>query len=325
MNIGARAFTPDVMQSDQRPPRVRRKESASHQRERRMRASARVMLTLAKSKQLLARHHTWDAQQDLELVATGDQFCDYDRNTMKSVHAHVSYLSEAMAPVGPAMQHFDERLSLVVQAIVLLNEKLEGIKSAIVYKLDAQSAMFETVVSESRKPRTCTTNTRIASAFWEPLVTTSCHVSNNVASSSWEPIHVRLPIQVPVEVPKGASSSMRPRLDPEAMASMQAYFEKTQPAREAIEKQIAQDVNITARERSRSPTQHVKPADLLAPGTLVMITGLVNVPDLNGASGSVLRYLHDKDRYAVAIDSGGSVLLRPKHLKVLQVSDDDGA
>ena len=50
------------------------------------------------------------------------------------------------------------------------------------------------------------------------------------------------------------------------------------------------------------------------PGAKIEVRGLVGVPRHNGKFGTVVHYDADKGRYAVALDSGGRIALRPANL-----------
>lgn len=53
-----------------------------------------------------------------------------------------------------------------------------------------------------------------------------------------------------------------------------------------------------------------------APGAQMVITGLVNRPELNGVQAKVKRYIPSKDRWLVELNDGkGSVVVKATNLK----------
>jgi hypothetical protein len=185
------------------------------------------------------------------------------RNTMRSIHAHVSHTAEVLANVT-------HNANFTAQTICQFSEGQVLMKDAMLHMAHAVTEM-QTHLSmrQDQRDRTISsggggvTQLGIASAHWEP----SC--ISYIASSSW------LPTEPDVAQPKSPQLAT------------------------AVEKEHIPVEHIRPQGAASSSIDH----DLLAYGTLVKFIDLSARSELNGVFGNINSFDPNRQRYSVTIQS----------------------
>jgi hypothetical protein len=208
------------------PARANRKprapETSVHRRARRERQRARLIIGVAKARDILCRHHAWDPALGVHVddALTKVDFADIPE--ISTILEHVQHITQWTKVQEVQMQTVDERVLEGANYTFQLAQHLVQLCAQV-------NALQKAIEEADRKPRDALRHqTGVAKCEWTPQEVTivtlqeKCGVYVGVASGNWEPViprvtHVISSSSAPAEVEDQFASGTSPSIEQEVL------------------------------------------------------------------------------------------------------------